>query len=195
MNPSLNTLDLGDVEIWRTSTAEPTRNGIVWTYMKDSSNYLALWKQPQKLIFDLGNIVDKTYTSPFNTTLTATFFTAPEQNPPADLIIPVSARKSANNASSAFMVPQEQAINSFPIPQNVRKAIFSLSACGQMDEEFWWSNVPQSTVQTFNNNTLLGYSPFREVQLLVDGALAGVAWPFPVIFTGGVVPGTFRTSV
>jgi hypothetical protein len=39
---------------------------------------------------------------------------------------------------------------------------------------------------------LYGYSPFREVQLFIDGNLAGVAWPFPIIFTGGVVPGLWR---
>lgn len=28
---------LGDTEVWRTSTAEPLRNGIVWEYQKDMS--------------------------------------------------------------------------------------------------------------------------------------------------------------
>lgn len=40
-----------------------------------------------------------------------------------------------------------------------------------------------------------GLSPFREVQLLIDGQLAGVQWPFPVIFTGGVSPGLHRPIV
>ena len=39
---------LGDTEVFRTSTAEPTKNGIVWTYIKDMSPYNALWKRPQK---------------------------------------------------------------------------------------------------------------------------------------------------
>ena len=42
---------------------------------------------------------------------------------------------------------------------------------------------------------MYGYSPFREVQLFIDGTLAGVAWPFPIIFTGGVVPGLWRPIV
>lgn len=48
----------------------------------------------------------------------------------------------------------------------------------------------QSDVNTFESidGTLYGYSPFREVQVLLDGKLVGVQWPFPVIFTGGVVP-------
>ncbi|KAB8216124.1 proteasome stabiliser-domain-containing protein [Aspergillus novoparasiticus] len=42
---------------------------------------------------------------------------------------------------------------------------------------------------------LYGYSPFREVQLYVDDILAGIIWPFPVIFTGGVAPGFWRPIV
>lgn len=49
---------LGDTEVWRTSTAEPTTPpGIRWTYLKDMTQFLALWKQPQTLIFDLGNLI------------------------------------------------------------------------------------------------------------------------------------------
>lgn len=56
--------------------------------------------------------------------------------------------------------------------------------------------MPQSDVNTFPSyGELYGNSPFREVQLLIDGNLAGVAWPFPIIFTGGVVPGLWRPVV
>lgn len=47
-----------DTEVWRTSTAEPKPEpGIAWTYWKDMTPYLSLWKSPQKLIFDLGNLI------------------------------------------------------------------------------------------------------------------------------------------
>lgn len=186
---------LNDTEIFRTSTAEPTQKGIIWTYVKDMSNFLALFKEPQKIIFDLGNLVDDTYTGSWNTTLTATFFTAEDSINPADVIIPVSARKSADNSPSGFVVPDSKAVNTITLPQNVKKAVFSISACGQAAEEFWWSNVLSSDTQAFNGTTLYGYSPFRELQLLIDGTLAGVAWPFPVIFTGGIVPGFWRPVV
>lgn len=45
----------GDTEVFRTSTEEPNRRGISYTYMRDMSQYMALWKQPQKVIFDLPN--------------------------------------------------------------------------------------------------------------------------------------------
>ncbi|KAJ8117722.1 hypothetical protein OPT61_g1140 [Boeremia exigua] len=187
---------LDDIEIFRTSTAEPTKNGIVWSYNKDMSSYLAVFRQPHKIILDLGNLVDDTYTGSWQTTLTATFFSTEDVFEPADVILPVSARKSPVNAPSHFTLPESRAVNTLTIPQNARKAVFSISACGQADEEFWWSNVLTSDKNVFGaDNELFGHSPFRELQLFIDGQLAGVAWPFPVIFTGGVVPGFWRPVV
>lgn len=55
----------------------------------------------------------------------------------------------------------------------------------------------QSDVSAFaaTAGTFPGYSPWREVQVYIDGQLAGVDWPFPVIFTGGVVPSLHRPIV
>ena len=186
---------LGDVEVFRTSTSEPTAGGVTWTYFKNMDNYLALWRQKQTLIFDLPNVVDDTYTGILNTTLTANFFTVPDLADPADTILPISAEGSAKNNPSAFMLEQgKPAIASQKFPPNVKRAVVSLLATGQNTEEFWYSNVPSQDVNTFQDTvgTLYGYTPFREVQLLIDGQLAGVSWPFPVIFTGGIVPGFWR---
>lgn len=186
---------LGDIEVFRTSTSEPTPSGITWTYFKNMDNYIALWREKQTLIFDLPNVVDDTYTGILNTTLTATFFTIPGLPDSADTILPISAEGSAKNIPSAFEVDQgRSAIASQKFPPNVKRAVVSLSATGQASEEFWYSNVPSKNVDTFEDTvgTLYGYSPFREVQLLIDGQLAGVSWPFPVIFTGGIVPGFWR---
>lgn len=185
----------GDTELWRTSTAEPTTNGIVWTYVKDMSNFLSLFKEEQTLIFDLGNLINDIYTGPFNTTLQATFFTADNTITPADKIVPISARMGAQGKSSAWSYPTN-ASNSVTLPRNIQRAVFSVSATGQSAEEFWYSNVLSSEVNTFGPDAgLLPYSPFRETQVYIDGTLAGVAWPFPIIFTGGIVPGLWRPIV
>ncbi|KAK4038269.1 peptide N-acetyl-beta-D-glucosaminyl asparaginase amidase A-domain-containing protein [Parachaetomium inaequale] len=191
----------GDTEVWRTSTAEPTAPpGISWIYLKDMTQYLYFWKSPQKIIFDLGNLIDDKYTGIFNTTMTAIFYNSDaetDQAPPSDLIIPISARHGANNSISRFMLPAENATNTLSLPRNIRRAVFSVSANGQASEEFWWSNVLETDVYTFNATAgeLPGLSPFREVQVLIDDKLAGVQWPFPVIFTGGVVPSLHRPIV
>ncbi|KAI9671879.1 MAG: hypothetical protein M1831_003407 [Alyxoria varia] len=187
---------LGDTEVWRTSTAEPTKDGIVWTYVKDMSHYNALLQEPQKLIFDLPNLINEKYTASLNVTLRATFSSFKEAKDPADLIIPVSARKSSEDEASAWSLPSSVASNSLTLPRNIRRAVFSIAANGQIDEEFWFGNVLSSDVEAFPQaRTLNGFSPFREVQLLIDDSLAGVVWPFPIIFTGGVVPGLWLPIV
>jgi hypothetical protein len=137
----LGAIYFGDTELWRTSTAEPTQAGIHWTYIKDLSWALALMKQPQKLIFDLGNLIDSTYTGSYNVTLTATYFTGVDTVNPADQILAISTHQGAQNQSSQFSVPGQNATNSVALPRNIKKAVVSIAATGQIGEEFWYTNV------------------------------------------------------
>lgn len=193
----LGLMYLGDIEVFRTSTAEPTTDGIVWTYVKQMSQYNSLWKQKQKLIFDLGNLIDDTYTAPFDVTLTASFATVSEPATTAEEILPISAQKACDDSPSAFHVPTHNATVSHEIPIDTSRAVVSISACGQATEEFWYSNVLNKDKFAFNKTAgeLGGFSSFREVQLLIDGTLAGVVWPSPVVFTGGIAPGFWRPIV
>lgn len=113
------------------------------------------------------------------------------------MIIPISRRSSSKNASSVFTLPSDEASNTVTLPRNVRRAAFSISACGQATEEFWWGNVPDEHVGTFDATTgpLYGHANFRQVEILLDGRVIGIHWPFPVIFTGGVAPGLWRPIV
>lgn len=193
------TVYLGDVNIFSTSTAEPTSYGITWTWLKDVTPYLSLWNEPQTLIFELDNVITDVYTGLLNSTLTATFFKSAVQTggqAPADLILPVSALKSPVTASF-WTYPEEDASISLQFPRNVNRAVFAANVKAQGNEEFWWSNVPESAVAAFEPDvgTYPGYSPWREVQLFIDGQLAGVYWPYPTIFTGGVVPQLHRPIV
>ncbi|KAJ6075040.1 uncharacterized protein N7446_002817, partial [Penicillium canescens] len=135
---------LGDNEVFRTSTAEPTANGIVWTYIKEMSQYNSLWQAPQKLIFDLGNIVNDVYTGSFNVTLTAHF----------------SYRQA---------IPTDNTTVMLEIPAAASRAVVSISACGQSEEEFWWSNVLNEDTQYFESTPEIDISPF--LPMLQDGEL------------------------
>ncbi|KAI5848748.1 peptide N-acetyl-beta-D-glucosaminyl asparaginase amidase A-domain-containing protein [Morchella snyderi] len=197
-------LFLGDVEVFRTSTAEPTQDGIIFNYMKDMTAYTTLLSQPQKLIFDLGNLVDSTYTGTFTATLTATFYTPPSTYPsrpplhptgPANQILPISSLSSTTDHPSHFLLPRDRATTAHTLPPNTIRATVSLSASGNADEEFWYTNVPNAYKHTFPGAPLPGASPFREVQLLINGDLAGVAWPFAEIYTGGINPALWRPIV
>jgi len=158
-----------------------------------------LLRTDQKVIFDLSNVFTDLYTGAFNVTLEALYYNdkyISELTPP-DKIFPISALASSKNISSVMSLPDDNATVSIQLPRNVKHAIVSLQASGNGAEEFWYTNVPTEYVNTFPENPgwLFGYSPFREVQLLIDGKLAGVSWPFPLLFTGGVDPGLWRPIV
>ena len=159
--------------------------------------YNSLWRKQQKVIFDLGNLVDDKYTGVYYTKLTATFFTVADSTPTADTILPISKMSSGADEPSAFRIPEDAARVSHKLPSNVNRAVVSLAACGQDTEEFWFANVLDSICETFSETSgpLDGGGPWREVQLLIDGILVGVVWPFPIVFTGGVNPGLWRPVV
>ena len=193
----LGIMYLGDVEVFRTSTAEPTSAGIIWTYVKEMQQYNALWREKQRIIFDLGNLVDEICTGIYHVKLEATFFTVPGSPKTADIVLPVSRRLSARDEPSAFTIPDQIASVAYTIPPNVDRAIFTIAACGQADEEFWYQSLLESTKATFSDTvgSAFGGGSWREIQLLIDGQLAGVSWPFPIIFTGGINPGLWRPIV
>jgi hypothetical protein len=59
-------------------------------------------------------------------------------------------------------------------------------------EEQWFTNVPDAYAQAHPAAGLCGGGAFRELQVFVDGTLAGVATPFPVIYSGGLNPFMWR---
>ncbi|KAK0121829.1 hypothetical protein ONS95_010111 [Cadophora gregata] len=192
-------LFLGDIEVWRTSTAMPSQEGIYWSYQKDMTVFDTLLRTEQKIIFDLSNVFTDLYTGAFNVTLEVLYYNDEyiSKSSPPDKIFPISALASSRNISSVLSLPDDNATISIQLPRNVKNAVVALQASGNGAEEFWYTNVPTEYVDTFLENPgwLFGYSPFREVQLLIDGKLAGVSWPFLLLFTGGVDPGLWRPIV
>jgi len=102
---------------------------------------LTLFKEPQKLIFDLGDLIDGTYTGNYNVTLTSTFFTSEDTVAPADEILPIISRMGAQNQSSDFSFPGQNASSPIALPRNLKRAAVSIAATGQIGEESWYTNV------------------------------------------------------
>ncbi|CZR61613.1 uncharacterized protein PAC_11510 [Phialocephala subalpina] len=185
----LGLLFFGDIEVWRTTTAMPVRTGIYYNFQKDVTAFDTLLRSEQKVIMQLDNIYDSVFTGNYNVTITALYYNDHDTPTPADTILPISAQLSSQNQSSVLSLPDGNATISFTLPRNVARAVVSILASGNGAEEFWYTNVPTEYDDTFNNTAIYGYSPWREVQLLIDGELAGVGWPFPIVFTGGISPG------
>ncbi|KAI1860096.1 hypothetical protein JX265_010020 [Neoarthrinium moseri] len=194
-------LYFNDVEIWRTSTPTPTQSGIHWSYVKDITIFRSLLDREQKVIFDLPNAIDgNLYTGAFNVTIEALYFNDEYQSgfTPAEEIFAISNLTSAQNTPSVFNLPGDSGVANLTLPRNIKNAVVSIMASGNGAEEFWFANVPSEYTDTFSTSPLgplSGHSPFREVQLLIDGQLAGISWPFPIIFTTGIDPGAWRPIV
>jgi len=180
-----------NVEIWRTSTPEPTIAGIIWTYIKDVTRFTPLFAKPGTFILQLDNLIETGLNGVYSTTLHATFYASSNKHPPAkqaNTIIPLSTL--ANNTGNDASVPPSFSIN-VTLPQNAVEVYAELVPSGNGNEEFWYFNIANEFLGDFPNGTL-GQGPFREVRLLVDGQVAGVAFPYPVIFTGGINPPAWR---
>ncbi|CAE6455255.1 unnamed protein product [Rhizoctonia solani] len=183
-----------NVEIWRTSTAEPTTTGIIWTQLKDVTKYIPLFSQPGRMIVDLNNIVDESLglNGEYDVRFSATFFAPTLVTPSApksDLIIPLS-NLSPDQANYAAVPPTLN--NTIKFPRNAAKAFVEVFASGNSAEEFWYFNFADSWLSKLPSGTTYGKGAYREVRLLVDGKLAGVVNPYPVIFTGGYIPTMWR---
>ncbi|KXN89258.1 Peptide-N4-(N-acetyl-beta-glucosaminyl)asparagine amidase A [Leucoagaricus sp. SymC.cos] len=201
-----------NVEIWRTSTPEPTRgDGIIWTYIKDVTRYTPLFAKPGTFILQLDNLIQDNLDGVYSTVLHATYYASSPRHPAAkqsDLIVPLSTLQNdtGNEASvpPGFSVSftsesrscQYSLISDLEIdvtlPQNTVEVYAELYASGNGNEEFWYFNVPDQFLADIPQGLALGQGPFREVRLLIDGQVAGVSLPYATIFTGGITPPCWR---
>ncbi|PRP75551.1 hypothetical protein PROFUN_09037 [Planoprotostelium fungivorum] len=194
---------LHDVEIWRYSSSEPTKKGIIWSTIKDVTRYRALFSQEGKMNVLLGNVVEGPYNGIFRVTVTATFFPETDEEVPSifqptphlfhqvrtpDVFLPLSGPGGNALSVGSNSVPASQMLT---VPRNALSAWMEIYASGNGNEEFWYTNVIDAVAPTFQS---IGRGPFREVQLYIDGQLAGTVFPYAVIYTGGINPLLWRPS-
>jgi hypothetical protein len=124
----------------------------------------------------LGNTVNETYTGILNIQVYLTFYPTDRRHPApatASDVLPLAA-PGHDGADLTGTVT---------VPRNTERLLAEVYATGSGGgcEEFWYLTAPPSS----------GYScpaeggPYREVQLLLDGQVAGIAAPFPHVYTGG----------
>ncbi|KZV93370.1 hypothetical protein EXIGLDRAFT_613065 [Exidia glandulosa HHB12029] len=187
----LSAISFHNVEIWRTSTPEPTTAGIIWTACRqDVTKFIPLFAQPGTLILDLDNIVDPNQglTGEYLITLTATFFASDRAHPAAktaDVIIPLS-NLSPTRQNYVSVPPALNVTVDFP--RNAVKAFVEIQASGNGNEEFWYFNTANEFLGDLPDGASFPNGPLREVRLLVDGQVAGAVLPWAIFFTGAIDP-------
>jgi len=183
---------LGGAELLRGSTAAPPPDGIAWSVSKDVTKYASLLAAGRStLAVYLGNLVNSTLTGVYRANVTLHLYlrrapaaTTPlPATAPADLVVPVSGALPSNGGGLWHQIRSADDVQSTSValPSNTYRAVLELYVSSHGDDESWYTNQP-------------GYrnGPFREVTVRVDGVLAGAAWPFPVIYPGGIYPLLWR---
>ncbi|MDG5808743.1 peptide-N4-asparagine amidase A [Streptomyces ossamyceticus] len=177
----LGHLHIGGVEVLRTSTPQPSPDGIAWSVEKDVTRYSDTLRAAQPVEMLIGNVVDDTYTGVLDVKVTLTFYAG---RPTAKATAAVPDR-----------VLTLQDGNTLTTPRNSERVVAEVYATGSGGgcEEYWYLTVPETAPYSCKAHD----GPYREVQIKVDGQLAGIAAPFPTVWTGGwsnpflwyVVPG------
>ncbi|WP_329260128.1 peptide-N4-asparagine amidase [Streptomyces pseudovenezuelae] len=171
----LGYLHLGGVEIFRTSTPQPSPDGIEWSVEKDVTRYSDTLRARHDVEMLIGNVVDDTYTGIIDVKVTLTFYEG-----------------RAAQAPDRVLTLHD---NTLTTPRNSERIVAEVYATGSGGgcEEYWYLTVPSNAPYSCQADN----GPYREVQIKVDGRLAGIAAPFPTVWTGGwsnpflwyVVPG------
>uniref|UniRef100_A0A0D9WG72 Peptide N-acetyl-beta-D-glucosaminyl asparaginase amidase A N-terminal domain-containing protein n=1 Tax=Leersia perrieri TaxID=77586 RepID=A0A0D9WG72_9ORYZ len=206
---------LDGAELLRTTTAEPTPDGVGWTVRKDVTRYSALLRSPPGGVLSvmLENVVNDKYTGVYSVNVSLEFHGTPpflssspaggvasndpEAPPlpdsyfqPADLIIPISDGKG--NGKNGFWFRIQNASDSHSklvtIPSSTYRAVLEVFVSPHSNDEFWYSNPPDIYIKENNLTTPRGNAAYREVVVSVDHRFVGSFVPFPVIYTGGINP-------
>jgi hypothetical protein len=171
----LGYLHVGGVEIFRTSTPQPSPDGIEWSVEKDVTRYSDTFRARHDVEMLIGNVVDDTYTGIIDVKVTLTFHQGHQASAP-DRVLTLDE-------------------DTLTTPRNSERIVAEVYATGSGGgcEEYWYLAVPSNAPYSCRTDG----GPYREVQIRVDGRLAGIAAPFPTVWTGGwsnpflwyVVPG------
>ena len=172
----LATLEIGGVPVFKTSTPQPSPEGIEWDVERDLTGYSSLLTAENPVVMILDNTVDAVYTGVFDIQVTLTFYTADEDHTApnvADRVLPLTDGDRAGADLTGELT----------VPRNSHRLLADVyaTASGGGCEEFWYLTAPPDTGYQCESAD----GPHREVQVLIDDQLAGIALPYPAVYGGG----------
>ena len=164
----LGYLHIGGVEVLRTSTPQPSPDGIAWSVEKDVTRYSDTLSTAQPVEMLIGNVVNDTYTGILDVKVTLTFYAGTAGTP------------VAKDVPDRVLTLQDGTLTT---PRNSERIVAEVYATGSGGgcEEYWYLTVPDAAPYSCKATD----GPYREVQIKVDGRVAGIAAPFPTVWTGG----------
>ena len=179
-----------NVDLFFGTTPEPTDPVLSdpWHVERDITDYASLFSAPGTGFALLANYTNSTDNSVQYGTANVYFYPADGKNPPAhstaDTVIPLL---TAAGGTAQLNAGAPEADTTVTLPTNLKKLFMDVFAEAQNAEEQWF------TCSTADAAPYISYdacpnTPFREVEVSIDGVPAGVAPVSPWIYTGGVDP-------
>ena len=179
-------LTLGGATLFLGTTMEPGDTYAPhWQVARDVTDYAALLRTPTDGRATLVNYLDKDHDAHVHWGARLVFY-AGEAPAPDVVVLPVTA-------GLARLDPQKPLVSrTIRFPRNLTSLAIDLFAIGQEREEFWYDCAPGNLAQRNIFGPPPCDAPYREVEVRIDGRLAGVRSVQPDIFTGGINPGLWR---
>lgn len=179
----VGTVWIGDIQVLRTTTAEPTSAGIIWSTKRDISNYrkyLQTYSNVLNATASIPNYNDATYNGVIQATVTLTIYLASDEASRTTTLPPDVIPLTAKPGQQIGLAGNQSFDYNIMIPNNPSEAYVEVYTSPHGCEEFYYSNADSDA------GGLCGGGTYREVQVYIDGMLAGSTYHFPVVYTGGV---------
>jgi len=191
-------LYLANTDIYFGTTPEPLPTATnTWHVERDVTDYSALMTLAQQGTMVLQNCTTDCG-APYNAFLNGVFtvsadlqFYSAGRHDDAraeipDLVLPL-LQSNGNGGFSLPVIlssPTAQLATAFTLPTNIERAYLDVVSQSQSTNEQWYACLPDDLIAL--SNFLFGciHTNFRETEITIDGALAGIAPVSPWVFTG-----------
>ncbi|GBF96652.1 hypothetical protein Rsub_09285 [Raphidocelis subcapitata] len=198
---------VNDAVLFHGTTSQPAATCTTWTLRRDVSHLRALFAPPADaaapssgVMMELDNTVSSAtgLTSPFWVRAWLDFYPADAAPavpppPPADAVLPLA--NAAETWGRWFMTaPVAPSANPVAAPLSAAaglpyRAALEVFADPHSCEEFWFTR-PAGYACSESGTTMT--NQYRELQVLLDGTPIGIHGIYPVWYTGGYSPETWR---
>lgn len=181
-------LTLGGATLFVGTTMEPEEHYAPhWHVERDVTDFAVLLRQPGTAMATLANYIDAEHSGHLSWGAQLVFY-AGAAPAPKPIVLPITS-------GFARLDSQHPAVSrTLDLPRNMIRLEMDLFAIGQEREEFWYDCVPREFTGKNPFAPTPCAAPFREVEVRIDGRLAGLRAVVPVIFTGGINPALWRRA-
>jgi len=185
----VGSLRIGDTDVYWGTTEEPSGpNPTTYTFSKDITEYTALLQHTQPYRGGIGNYTSDVYTGNYLQTVDITYYSADRRHPAPrtpDMVVGLGDSGLSPGTPSVTHTLSD-------LPRNITRAYLEVTLEGGGCDEQWFDDVPDAVSAQYPSAGLCGHGPYREADVILDGAPVAAVHTFPYIYSGGIVPTLWR---